>query len=72
MKKQDEFKSYEYYGEDYTIKVYQREDCKYYATVLYETDDDARIVYTSKAQPDASRARNLALEHAKKHEKENQ
>ena len=67
MKKEDEFKSYEYYGDDYTIKIYQREDCRYYATVLYESDDDSKIIYTSKSQPDTAKARTLAVEHIKKH-----
>ena len=62
MNERDEFVSCEYYGDDYTIKIYEREDCKYYATLLYESDDEARLVYTSKAQPDAAKAKSLAVE----------
>lgn len=68
MKKEDELRSYEFYGDDYTIKIWEREDCRFYSTVLYETDDDAKIVYTSKAQPDMEKARNLAIENARRHE----
>lgn len=67
MKNKDEFKSCRFYGDDYTIKTYQKEDCRYYAVVLYETDDDAKVIYTSKAQPTSLKANNLAIEHIKKH-----
>ena len=36
----DELRQFEAYADDYTIKVYEREDCRYYAIVVYETDDD--------------------------------
>lgn len=67
MNERDEFVSCEYYGDDYTIKIYEREDCKYYATLLYESDDEARLIYTSKAQSDAAKAKALAVERARRH-----
>lgn len=66
----DELTGYEFYGNDYTIKLWRREDCKYYSTVVYETDDDAKTIYTSKAQTNETNAKRLGLENAKKHEKE--
>lgn len=33
---------------DYTIKIFQKEDCKYYATVVLETDDDSKMVFRTK------------------------
>ena len=66
MKTKDEFKSCRFY-DDYTIKTYQRENCKYYAIVLYETNDDSKVIYTTKSQPTATRADNLAIAHIKKH-----
>lgn len=70
MEDKDELKSCEAYGNAYTIKTYQREDCKFYAILIYETDDDSKIVYTSKAQNDEPKAFALAMERARKHERE--
>lgn len=67
MKNKDEFKTCHYVGEDYTIKTYQREDCRYYAIVLYETNDDSKVIYTSKSQPTLVRATNNAVDHIRKH-----
>lgn len=63
----DEFISFEAYGDDYTMKVYRREDCQYYVVLVYETDTESKVLYTSKSQPEISRARRLAMEHARKH-----
>ena len=68
-KKDEELVKWEFVGDDYTVKYWQREDCHYYATVLYETDDDATVIYTSKAQQDIAKARSLAMEAVRKHEK---
>lgn len=68
MKNADELRSYEFYGDDYTIKIWEREDCRFYSTVVYETDDDAKTIYTSKAQPDMEKARHLAIENARLHQ----
>ncbi len=65
----DELKTCEAYGDDYTIKIYEREDCRYYAVVVYETDTDSKLVYTCKSQPDAGKARALAVEAIDKHRK---
>lgn len=65
----DEFLGYEPYGDDYTIKYYQKEDCKHYAVVVYETDDDSKVIYTCKAQDKRSDAHDLAIASCRKHEK---
>ncbi len=41
--------------------------CRFYAIVLYETEKESKVIYTSKSQPNATRAGNLAVEHIKKH-----
>lgn len=63
----DELRQCEEYADDYTIKVYEREDCRYYATVVYETDDDSKVIYTCKSQPNAGKAKALAVDAVKKH-----
>ena len=67
MKTRDEYKSCRFYGDDYTIKTYQRENCKYYAVVLYETDDESKVIYTTKSQPTATKANDMAVEHIRKY-----
>ena len=62
----DELRQFEAYADDYTIKVYEREDCRYYAIVVYETDDDSKVIYTCKPQPSAGKARALAVDAVKK------
>ena len=67
----DELKSCEQWcNDDYTLKIYQREDCRYYAIVVYETDEDSKVIYTSTSQQDASKAKGLAIENIKKHMRE--
>lgn len=34
---------------DYTIKIFRREDCKWFAIVVHETDDSSRVVGTTRA-----------------------
>ena len=34
---------------DYTVKMYRREDCKYFCIVVHETDDDSRVAGTTRA-----------------------
>ena len=34
---------------DYTIKIFRREDCKWFAVVVHETDVDSRVVGTTRA-----------------------
>ncbi len=34
---------------DYTIKIFRREDCKWFAVVVHETDEDSRVVGTTRA-----------------------
>ena len=63
----DELRQFEAYADDYTIKVYEREDCRYYAIVVYETDDDSKVIYTCKPQPSAGKAKALAVDAVKKH-----
>jgi hypothetical protein len=63
----DELRQCEEYADDYTIKLYEREDCRYYAIVVYETDDDSKVIYTCKSQPDAGKAKALAVDAVKKH-----
>ena len=63
----DELRQYEEYADGYTIKVYEREDCRYYAIVVYETDNDSKVIYTCKPQPSAGKARALAVDAVKKH-----
>lgn len=63
----DELRQVEAYADDYTIKVYEREDCRYYAIVVYETDDDSKVIYTCKSQPSAGKAKALAVDAVKKH-----
>lgn len=67
MKAKDEFRSCRRYDDNYTIKTYEREDCRFYSIVLYETENDSKVIYTSKSQPNATRAGNLAVEHIRKH-----
>ena len=61
----DELRQYEEYADGYTIKVYEREDCRYYAIVVYETDNDSKVIYTCKSQPSAGKARALAVDAVK-------
>ena len=63
----DELRQYEACADDYTIKVYEREDCRYYAIVVYETDNDSKVIYTCKPQPSAGKAKALAVDAVKKH-----
>ena len=63
----DELRQYEEYADDYTIKVYEREDCRYYAIVVYETDNDSKVIYTCKSQPNAWKAKTLAVDAVKNH-----
>ena len=66
----DEFKSFEPFGDDYTIKIYEREDCRYYAIVVYETAEESKVIYSSKAMLKSEQARKLAYDYAVKHESE--
>ena len=34
---------------DYTVKIFRREDCKWFAVVVHETDDASRVVGTTRA-----------------------
>ena len=63
----DELRQYEEYADGYTIKVYEREDCRYYAIVVYETDNDSKVIYTCKSQPNAWKAKTLAVDAVKNH-----
>lgn len=71
MKYEDELLPLEEYGEDYTIKIYKKMDCKYYALVVYETDTEAKVIYTSKATTMRGDAKRIAIKNAQKHESEN-
>lgn len=62
----DELRQFEEYADGYTIKVYEREDCRYYAIVVHETDDDSKVIYTCKSQPSAGKARALAVDAVRK------
>ena len=63
----DKLRQCEGYADDYTIKVYEREDCRYYAIVVYETDDYSKVIYTGKSQPNAWKAKTLAVDAVKNH-----
>ena len=41
---------------DYTIKMYQKEDCKFYCVVVYETDEDSVVVARTKNQSTKGKA----------------
>ena len=42
---------------DYTIKTYQREDCKYYCIIVKETDEDSIVVARTKNQNSWAKAK---------------
>ena len=52
---------------DYTYKIFQREDCKCYAVVVYETDDESVDVARTKNQSNWAKAKADALSVIEKH-----
>ena len=41
---------------DYTVKIFRREDCKWFSIVVHETDDTSRVVGTTRAASQESAA----------------
>ena len=45
---------------DYTVKIYRREDCKYFCIVVHETDELSRVAGTTRASSTDAQALELA------------
>lgn len=71
MKHEDKLMTFEGYGENYTLKVYKRGDSKYYSLVVYETDTEAKVIFTSMTTTTIDEAKKIATKNAQKHESEN-
>lgn len=52
---------------DYTIKIFRKEDCNYYAMIVFETDDESKMVYRSRAKKHEHEAKNDAFNWIDKH-----
>lgn len=59
VKDSDELVDVKGFG-DYTVKIYQREDCKYFCIVVHETDDSSRVAGTTRASSTDAQALELA------------